>query len=235
LEKLAVASSEKKTHTGEIDGPVACPLVQSLDANVLPDRLLGKLTMKLIVKLIEPVARKFFTQAQAEELFDDKVSDVQFSDQIADREVTFNQCIERVELEALYFKKKGLNIPFKYKCAFKRAIDYRSGINNKLLSLGLINDAIVEFGVKILMTVDRLPLSMGIYGTTYNRLFYESWTSFDSKNGFKSILLINNEKNAPGHSNIFNKFGAYPIEEREIKYDIMQRNGRAKSQSAQTG
>jgi hypothetical protein len=57
-EKWVIAPSEKKTHTGEVDGLVACLLVESLDAGVLPGRLVGKLTMKLIVKLIEPVLRK---------------------------------------------------------------------------------------------------------------------------------------------------------------------------------
>jgi hypothetical protein len=103
----------------------------------------------------------------------------------------------------------------------------------RIIGLDVINQSLN--GLRILAQVDRLPLSMGIYGTTYNRLLLESWTTIDSKYGFKSILTTDCSENSLGHSNRLNKFGAYPIDEREITYEVMQRNGRAKSQTAQTG
>jgi hypothetical protein len=66
LEKWVVPRPEKKTRTGDADGPVGCSVVQSLDAGIQPGKLLGKFTIRLIVKLIEPVPRKLFPQVQAE-------------------------------------------------------------------------------------------------------------------------------------------------------------------------
>jgi hypothetical protein len=76
---------------------------------------------------------------------------------------------------------------------------------------------------------------MGIYGKSYNHLLWKSWTSINTIDGFKSVLPVNDDENSPGHYNRLNKFGANLIKEREILYDVIQRNGRAKSQNAQTG
>jgi hypothetical protein len=105
----------------------------------------------------------------------------------------------------------------------------------RLVGLGIINGALRETGARIVAMVDRLPLSMGIFGTTYNRLLYESWTNEDSQNGFKSILCMDGSENAPSHRDRLHKFEAYSIEEKGITWEIMQRNGRTKSENAQIG
>jgi hypothetical protein len=53
--------------------------------------------------------------------------------------------------------------------------------------------------------------------------------------GFKSILCINSSENLSPHYDRLNKFGGYLIEEKDISYQIMQRNGGTKIETAQTG
>jgi hypothetical protein len=132
-EKYVIALPEKTTRTGEVDGPVVCLLVQSLEAGVKPGIMSGKISIRLIVKLIEPVPRRLYTREQAQELFGTVISGVQSSDQVSQRVVAFNQVIERSELEVLYLKKKGRNIGFNYKTAIRRSIDYRGGTNMRLV------------------------------------------------------------------------------------------------------
>jgi hypothetical protein len=89
--------------------------------------------------------------------------------------------------------------------------------NSRLVGLSIFNASIAEGGTRLIAIVDRIPLSMRIFGSNYNRLFNECWTTVDSRNGFKSLSCINSEENAPGHDNRLNKFGGHPIEERRVE------------------
>jgi hypothetical protein len=236
LEKWVVAPPEKTTRTGEVDGPVICLLVQSLEANVPPGRLLGTITMRLIVKLIEPVPRKLFTRDQAIAEFGGGGNEgIQSSDITAQRDGAFNQTISDADLMNIYIKKKGRRIPYDCKCAFPLAVNYRISNGMRLLGLSVINESLIEEGVRVLGMAERLPLSMGIFGQTYNDLLCGSWGNVDTVNGMKSILCRNSNENSPGHENRLNKFGAYPITHRMAQWDVMQRNGRAKTVESQTG
>jgi hypothetical protein len=235
-EKWVVAPPEKKTRTGEVDGPVVCLQVQSLEASVKPGRLLGTITMKLIVSLIEPVSRKLYTQKQAEEEFSGSGTEgIQSSDQVSSRVINFNEKITDKDIVAVYVKKKGHHMSQHCKCAFPLAVNYRASSGLRLLGLNIINDALTETGVRIVAVVDQIPLSMGLYGETYNELLCRCWRSVDTLNGFKSILPRTSNENSPGHENRLNKFGAYPMTQHLAQWDVIQRNGRAKTVESLTG
>jgi hypothetical protein len=235
-EKWVVAPPEKRTRTGEVDGPVVCLQVQSLEAGVKPSRLLGTITMKLVVKLIEPVPRKLYTQTQAIEEFGSSGGEgIQSSDQVSSRAINFNEKIPDRELMSIYTKKKGHHMSHHCKCAFPLAVNYHVSSDMRLLGLGVINEGLYETGVRIVAMVDKLPLSMGLYGETYNELLCKCWGSVDTVNGFKSILPRTSNENSLGHENRLNKFGAYPITHHVAQWDVIQRNGRAKTVESQTG
>jgi hypothetical protein len=58
--KMGSDAPEKKTRTGEVDGAVACLLLQSFDAHIPPGKSLGKITVQFIAKSIEPTLKKPF-------------------------------------------------------------------------------------------------------------------------------------------------------------------------------
>jgi hypothetical protein len=82
---------------------------------------------------------------------------------------------------------------------------------------------------------DQFLLSLGTFPSSYHSLLIEAWKTVEFIKGFKSVLPLTREPDSGGHVNRSKKFDCYEIEERDIVYQIMQRNGRAKNIAAQTG
>jgi hypothetical protein len=209
--------------------------VQSLEASIQTGKLLGKLTIRLIVKLIDPASRKLSTQAQAEQSFGGKITDIKPGDQIGQRDQIYNITLGYKPLHAIYIRKKSHNISHAAKCALKNAADWRSHPDTRSLGIKVLNKELINSGAIIATTVDQLLLSMGIFGYTYNNLLVGACTTIDALNEFESVFALSNKQDAESHNTRLTRFRCYPIEECQIEYQVMQWNGRAKSITAQIG
>jgi hypothetical protein len=82
--------------------------VQSLDADIRPEKSLSKLTATLNLKLIEPAARTLFISAQAKQIFGGKGADIKPSDQLVQRDMTFNLSLTQDSAKTEYSRKLNL-------------------------------------------------------------------------------------------------------------------------------
>jgi hypothetical protein len=80
----------------------------------------------------------------------------------------------------------------------------------------------------MLAMADQIPLSMGIFPSTLPSLTIQELRSLKAVNGVKFALPLTMDMASEGHSNRLEKYDCYEIEEKEITFQVMQRNGRAK-------
>jgi hypothetical protein len=187
------------------------------------------------VKLRDPVPRKLFTQAQDQQLFGGKTTGIKSSDQVAQRTTTLNMSIPIEPAKAGYSRKRNRNIPHEIGSLGHGMSDRRSLPYNRIYARKAFNEDLFTGNTIIIAIADQLPLSMGIFPSTYHSSVIEAWRIIESVNGFKSILTITGEPDSIGHHNRLVKFGAYLILEKTIEYQVMQWNGRAKNIRTMTG
>jgi hypothetical protein len=116
--------------------------------------------------------------------------------------------------KAVYCQKRSCNIPHEIDYLMHRVSDWRSLPYNRSHSLKMLNKVLFQADTIIVAMADQLPLSMGIFSSTYHSSLFEVWCTIESVNGFKSVLPITGEPDSIGHYNRLLKFGAYPILEK---------------------
>jgi hypothetical protein len=85
--------------------------IQSFVVGIPPRKLLGKVTLTIIARLIEPTTRKPFTQQQAENFFGSKRSKLRSSDLAANGEKGSKASMDPARYRAL-LAKNGSRVLF---------------------------------------------------------------------------------------------------------------------------